>query len=170
MYAIIPIEKEGRIQMIPASLFPLITAIISNLAAQIAKTIVYYYKSGEWDMHWVIASGGFPSSHSSTVTALAMSIGIQEGFNSALFAVTTIFAFIVMYDACHVRYYSGKNIELVQQLIKDLKDEAQINIAYDEPIYKENLKTVLGHKFTEVVGGFIVGLIVPILICPLFLR
>lgn len=170
MYAIIQIEKEGRIQMIPASLFPLITAIISNLAAQIAKTIVYYYKSGEWDMHWVIASGGFPSSHSSTVTALAMSIGIQEGFNSALFAVTTIFAFIVMYDACHVRYYSGKNIELVQQLIKDLKDEAQINIAYDEPIYKENLKTVLGHKFTEVVGGFIVGLIVPILICPLFLR
>lgn len=170
MYAIIRIEKEGRIQMIPASLFPLITAIISNLAAQIAKTIVYYYKSGEWDMHWVIASGGFPSSHSSTVTALAMSIGIQEGFNSALFAVTTIFAFIVMYDACHVRYYSGKNIELVQQLIKDLKDEAQINIAYDEPIYKENLKTVLGHKFTEVVGGFIVGLIVPILICPLFLR
>ena len=156
--------------MIPASLFPLITAIISNLAAQIAKTIVYYYKSGEWDMHWVIASGGFPSSHSSTVTALAMSIGIQEGFNSALFAVTTIFAFIVMYDACHVRYYSGKNIELVQQLIKDLKDEAQINIAYDEPIYKENLKTVLGHKFTEVVGGFIVGLIVPTLICPLFLR
>lgn len=156
--------------MIPASLFPLITAIISNLAAQIAKTIVYYYKSGEWDMHWVIASGGFPSSHSSTVTSLAMSIGIQEGFNSALFAVTTIFAFIVMYDACHVRYYSGKNIELVQQLIKDLKDEAQINIAYDEPIYKENLKTVLGHKFTEVVGGFIVGLIVPILICPLFLR
>ena len=68
-----------------------------------------------------------------------MAIGMQEGFNSALFAVTTIFAFIVMYDACHVRYYSGKNIELV-------------------------------HKFTEVVGGFVVGIIVPLLICPLFLR
>lgn len=99
-----------------------------------------------------------------------MAVGMQEGFNSALFAVTTIFAFIVMYDACHVRYYSGKNIELVQQLIKDLKDEAQINIGYDEPIYKEQLKAVLGHKFTEVVGGFVVGIIVPLLICPLFLR
>ena len=65
---------------------------------------------------------------------------------------------------------SGKNIELVQQLIKDLKDEAQINIGYDEPIYKEQLKAVLGHKFTEVVGGFVVGIIVPLLICPLFLR
>lgn len=156
--------------MIPASLFPLVTAIISNIIAQIAKTIVYFYKSGEWDLHWVIASGGFPSSHSSTVTGLAMAIGMLEGFNSVLFAVTTIFAFIVMYDACHVRYYSGKNIELVQQLIKDLKDEAKINIEYDEPIYKEQLKAVLGHKFTEVVGGFVVGIIVPLLICPLFLR
>ncbi|MDX8417415.1 MAG: divergent PAP2 family protein [Absicoccus sp.] len=154
---------------IPASLFPLVTALVCNLIAQVLKTIFYYLKSGEWDLHWVVASGGFPSSHSSTVTGLSMAIGIQEGFNSALFAVTAIFAFIVMYDACHVRYYSGKNIELTQQLIKDLKDEAQINIDYDEPIYKEQLKAVLGHKFTEVIGGFIIGLLVPLFISPLFL-
>ena len=154
---------------IPASLFPLVTALVCNLIAQVLKTIFYYLKSGEWDLHWVVASGGFPSSHSSTVTGLSMAIGIQEGFNSALFAVTAIFAFIVMYDACHVRYYSGKNIELTQQLIKDLKDEAQINIDYDEPIYKEQLKAVLGHKFTEVIGGFIIGLLVPVFISPLFL-
>lgn len=154
---------------IPASLFPLVTALVCNLIAQVLKTIFYYLKSGEWDLHWVVASGGFPSSHSSTVTGLSMAIGIQEGFNSALFAVTAIFAFIVMYDACHVRYYSGKNIELTQQLIKDLKDEAKINIDYDEPIYKEQLKAVLGHKFTEVIGGFIIGLLIPFIISPLFL-
>ena len=154
---------------IPASLFPLVTALVCNLIAQVLKTIFYYLKSGEWDLHWVVASGGFPSSHSSTVTGLSMAIGIQEGFNSALFAVTAIFAFIVMYYACHVRYYSGKNIELTQQLIKDLKDEAKINIDYDEPIYKEQLKAVLGHKFTEVIGGFIIGLLIPLIISPLFL-
>ena len=154
---------------IPASLFPLVTSLFCNLIAQVLKTIFYYLKSGEWDLHWVVASGGFPSSHSSTVTGLSMAIGIQEGFNSALFAVTAIFAFIVMYDACHVRYYSGKNIELTQQLIKDLKDEAKINIDYDEPIYKEQLKAVLGHKFTEVIGGFIIGLLIPLIISPLFL-
>ena len=154
---------------IPASLFPLVTALVCNLIAQVLKTIFYYLKSGEWDLHWVVASGGFPSSHSSTVTGLSMAIGIQEGFNSALFAVTAIFAFIVMYDACHVRYYSGKNIELTQQLIKDLKDEAKINIDYDEPIYKEQLKAVLGHKFTEVIGGFIIGLLIPLIISTLFL-
>ena len=153
--------------MIPSSLFPLVTALLSNILAQVGKTVVYYYRTGKWDLHWVIASGGFPSSHSSTVTSLSMAIGIQEGFDSAIFAVTAIFSFIVMYDACHVRYYSGKNIELTQQLVKDL--QAMTNLRFDDPIYQEKLKNVLGHKFVEVIGGFILGLIVPLVLSPLFL-
>ena len=153
--------------MIPSSLYALVTALLSNILAQVLKTVVYYYRTGKWDLHWVIASGGFPSSHSSTVTALSLSIGIQEGFDSAIFAVTTIFSFIVMYDACHVRYYSGKNIELTQQLVKDLREMTGLH--FDDPIYQEKLKNVLGHKFVEVIGGFVVGLAVPLILCPLFL-
>lgn len=153
--------------MIPSSLYPLVTALLSNILAQVLKTVVYYYRTGKWDFHWVIASGGFPSSHSSTVTAVSLSIGIQEGFDSAIFAVTTIFSFIVMYDACHVRYYSGKNIELTQQLVKDLREMTGLH--FDDPIYQEKLKNVLGHKFVEVIGGFVVGLAVPLILCPLFL-
>ena len=143
--------------MIPSSLYPLVTALLSNILAQVLKTVVYYYRTGKWDFHWVLASGGFPSSHSSTVTALPLSI----------FAVTTIFSFIVMYDACHVRYYSGKNIELTQQLVKDLREMTGLH--FDDPIYQEKLKNVLGHKFVEVIGGFVVGLAVPLILCPLFL-
>ena len=153
--------------MIPSSLYPLVTALLSNILAQVLKTVVYYYRTGKWDFHWVLASGGFPSSHSSTVTSLSLSIGIQEGFDSAIFAVTTIFSFIVMYDACHVRYYSGKNIELTQQLVKDLREMTGLH--FDDPIYQEKLKNVLGHKFVEVIGGFVVGLAVPLILCPLFL-
>ena len=153
--------------MIPSSLYPLVTALLSNILAQVLKTVVYYYRTGKWDFHWVIASGGFPSSHSSTVTALSLSIGIQEGFDSAIFAVTTIFSFIVMYDACHVRYYSGKNIELTQQLVKDLREMTGLH--FDDPIYQEKLKNVLGHKFVEVIGGFVVGLAVLLILCPLIL-
>lgn len=153
--------------MIPSSLFPLVTALLSNILAQVGKTVVYYYRTGKWDLHWVIASGGFPSSHSSTVTALSLSIGMQEGFDSAIFAVTCIFSFIVMYDACHVRYYSGKNIELTQQLVKDLRE--MTGLRFDDSIYQEKLKNVLGHKFIEVIGGFVVGLVVPLILCPLFL-
>lgn len=148
------------------SLYPLAAALIANIIAQAAKVFSHYYRTGEWNLRWVIASGGFPSSHSSTVTALSVAVGIQEGFDSALFAVAAVFAFIVMYDACHVRYYTGKNIELTQRLVTDLQE--MTGLKFSDPVYQEKLKTVLGHKVVEVFGGLIVGLIVPFLLAPLF--
>ncbi len=138
------------------SLFPLVTALLSNGIAQILKPFFNYIRYKRFDIHQALSSGGFPSSHTSTVVALSISIGFLEGFNSTIFSACAIFAFIVIYDAFNVRYYAGKNIQLTQQLISDLDDEG---ITFDNPIYKERFKTVLGHKFVEVVGGFIVGII-----------
>jgi hypothetical protein len=36
-----------------------------------------------------------PSSHSATVVALAVAVGLQEGFGSSLFATAAIFASVV---------------------------------------------------------------------------
>ena len=148
------------------SLFILVTSLLSNVIAQISKMFVYYYRTGKWDIHWCLASGGFPSSHSSTVTTLSLCVGFIEGFGSSIFAITCVFSFIVMYDACHVRYYTGKNIELTQQLIKDLS--TMMGLRFDDPIYQEKLKTILGHKLVEVVGGFILGLIIALILWPFF--
>ena len=70
----------------------------------------------------------FPSSHSSTVTALSISIGLSEGFDSALFAITCVFSFIVVYDAANVRYYAGKNIQLTKQLISEFGRNERLKI------------------------------------------
>ncbi|MDD7282052.1 divergent PAP2 family protein [Floccifex sp.] len=150
----------------PDSVYLLVASLISNLIAQVSKMFVYYYRTGEWDLEQVLASGGFPSSHSSTVTTLSVAVGLQHGFDSSLFAITCVFSFIVMYDACHVRYYTGKNIELTQQLIKDLKTIT--NLRFDDPIYHEKLKTILGHKLIEVVGGFFLGIAVAFALWPIF--
>lgn len=153
--------------MLPSTLFPLLTALFSAFLAQVLKIPVHYYRTGSWDPSQAVSSGGFPSSHSSTVCALSMAVGLQDGFTSSLFAVTVVFSCIVMYDACHVRYYTGKNIELTQELIKDLRKSGSLPL--NSPLYSQKLKTVLGHKFVEVFGGFLLGLIVPFLFAPVFL-
>ncbi|MFR6317839.1 MAG: divergent PAP2 family protein, partial [[Clostridium] innocuum] len=102
--------------------------------------------------------GGFPSSHSSTVTALTIAIGMNEGFDSALFAITCVFSFIVIYDAANVRYYAGRNIQLTKQLISDL--ETLKGLKFNDPIYHEKIKSVLGHKFIEILGGILLGILV----------
>jgi len=140
------------------NMYPFWAAISANLIAQLLKPTLLYYHSREWKPHLAIESGGLPSSHTSTVTALAVAVGIQDKFSSTSFAIALILALIVCYDAANVRYYAGQNIQITQQLIKDIQILTQTKL--DDPIYMLKVKEVLGHKWIEVVGGVAVGLIV----------
>ncbi|RZR71121.1 hypothetical protein BHM03_00003709 [Ensete ventricosum] len=53
------------------------------------------YKERRWDAKQLIGSGGMPSSHSATVIALAVAIGIQDGLGSSTFATAMMFASVV---------------------------------------------------------------------------
>lgn len=143
------------------SFYPLAVALVCNLLAQILKPIVLYLRTKKFDIHQCIACGGFPSSHSSTVTGLTVAIGLCEGFNSTLFAITCVFSFIVIYDAANVRYYAGRNIQLTQQLIHDL--EGLKELKFSDPIYQEKIKSVLGHKYVEVLGGMVLGVVIAVI-------
>lgn len=104
--------------------------------------------------------GGMPSSHTATVISLSTCIGALEGFNSTMFAVAGVFAFITMFDAFMVRLPVEKLTEafdVVREAVlgKDIK----------------KLKKVEGHTIPEIIGGFIVGSGVAILFLkfsPLF--
>ncbi|MDE6475366.1 MAG: divergent PAP2 family protein [Erysipelotrichaceae bacterium] len=139
-------------------MFALWAALLANLIAQLLKPVFLYMRTKKFDIHQTIACGGFPSSHSSTVAALTSAVAIIEGIESTLFAVTCIFSFIVIYDAVNVRYYAGKNIQLTKQLISDLETMSKLH--FSDPIYQEKLKSVLGHRLVEAVGGCILGILV----------
>ena len=142
------------------TMYPFWSAILSAVLAQLLKPIVHYMKTGKWNLWLIKDSGGMPSSHTALVTALALSVGLQEAFSSTIFAVTAALAVIVIYDAANVRYYSGQNIKVTQQLVKDVQEE--LNTEFTNPIYQIKLKDVLGHKWMEVVGGGVLGAFVAI--------
>lgn len=140
------------------NMYPFWAAIVANLLTQGLKPLVVYKNTKVWDSKLFVESGGFPSSHTSTVVALALAVGLQERFSSTNFAVAALFALIVMYDAANVRYYAGQNIQITQQLIKDIQILTEIKL--DDPIYLSKVKEVLGHKWFEVIGGGLLGLII----------
>jgi len=143
-------------------MYPFWAAVIANLTAQVIKPILRYARTGDWQPHLIIESGGFPSSHTSTFSALALAVGIQENFNSTIFAVTLMVSFVIAYDAANVRYYAGQNIQITQQLIKDIQELTATK--FDDPIYALKIKEVLGHKWIEVFAGIIWGLFIALLI------
>lgn len=124
-------------------------AFFSWCTAQLIKLIINFCKTKKIDLHYFHSTGSWPSAHSATVSGLATSIGLKEGFGSSLFAFACTYAIITMFDACTLRLNSGKNAATLNSLIKQLGKE-------DE--YKQ-LKENQGHTKSEVWGGLFVGII-----------
>lgn len=75
---------------------------------QTLKVIVDLIKNKKFNFKRVFGAGGMPSSHSAVVCSLAVLIGKEYGFNSGIFAISLIFAFVVMYDAAGIRRAARK--------------------------------------------------------------
>ncbi|KAK3144428.1 hypothetical protein QOZ80_4AG0312920 [Eleusine coracana subsp. coracana] len=135
--------------------YPLVSGLLGFAVAQSCKFFTIWYKENRWDARQFIASGGMPSSHSATVTALAVSIEIQEGFRSATFATALIFALVVMHDAFGVRLHAGKQAEVLNQIVYELP--------VDHPLAETKpLREILGHTVPQVVAGCILGILMAV--------
>uniref|UniRef100_A0A0D9ZMD6 Uncharacterized protein n=1 Tax=Oryza glumipatula TaxID=40148 RepID=A0A0D9ZMD6_9ORYZ len=122
--------------------YPLVAALVAFALAQSSKFFTTWFKEKRWDARQLIASGGMPSSHSATVTALAVAIGIQEGYRSATFATSVIIACVVMHDAFGVRLHAGKQAEVLNQIVYELPEEHPLSET-------KPLREILGHTVPQ---------------------
>lgn len=91
------------------------TVPLSHAAVSlICSVLKQRYKENRWDPKQLIGSGGMPSSHSATVTALAVAIGFQDGFNCSLFATATIFASVVGYQFYITTHVPSEEVLLLE--------------------------------------------------------
>jgi len=134
----------------------LISAVVAWLVAQGLKVIINFSLHRTFDPGFLFSSGGFPSSHSATVTALATGVGKYYGWSSPIFAIAIVFAMIVMYDAAGVRRAAGKQAEVINKLVADLYQ--QMSHLSLERLTQERLKELIGHTPIEVLAGAIVGI------------
>ena len=121
------------------------------LLAQIIKVPIDRARTGHTNWSLLISTGGMPSSHSTLVCALATAVGIQDGFDSAAFALAVILAAVVSYDAAGIRRAAGRHANVINQLIEEL--------SHGHPLRDEQMKEILGHSPGEVLGGAFFGVI-----------
>ncbi len=138
----------------------LLAALLPWALAQIIKPPLNYLMHREWDWSLLLSAGGMPSSHSALVTGAFMGVGLQEGFNSPLFAVAFVVAMIVVYDATGVRRHAGDQARVINLMIDELLT--------GHPLAEKELKEVLGHTPREVLGGIILGMAIAYLTINVF--
>ena len=92
-----------------------------------------------------------PSGHSATVGGLAMMCALREGFGSPIFAIAFVLATIVCHDAMNVRYESGKQAEILNDLVEWFNDTMKVGFT------EKKLKEFLGHTPLQVLVGVLLG-------------
>ena len=136
----------------------LFAGAIAWLLSQVSKAIIYLIinKRFQWDR--LFGDGGMPSSHSATVTAVAISTGLTAGWDSAIFAVAAVLALIVMHDAMGVRQETGKQAKVINSMVELLN-----SLGRGELTPEETLKEFVGHTRRQVVVGAVLGAVVALL-------
>jgi len=128
----------------------ILALLFAGFGTQLIKILVFWFKHKRLTLHDLIVSGGMPSSHSAFVISLATMIYLVEGSSTA-FAVSLVFAIIVIRDAFGVRRSVGEEGNVLLEVLKKLKIKKRIHYS-------------LGHTPLQVLVGSLIGFVVSLLV------
>ena len=130
---------------------PLLLALGCSLAAQVTKFLVTLITERRVNFKRLVELGGMPSAHSASVAALSTGVALEAGVHSPLFGVTCFYSLMTMYDAAGIRRSAGKQAEVLNRIVDDLKIERRVR--------EERLLELLGHTPFEVLVGATFGVL-----------
>ena len=137
----------------------IVIPFLGIIFSQIIKFILESIKERRLCIERLIAgSGGMPSTHSSFVSSFTTIVYLEYGLSSIYFAMSLIFSLVIIYDSMGVRYETGKQAELLNDIVEKMKFNKKI----------EELKEKVGHKPIEVLCGVLLGISVALIFFELF--
>ncbi len=121
--------------------------------AQLLKVIITLVQKKRLKLRYLFASGGMPSAHSATVSALATSVAMIQGIGSVTFGIVAILALIVMYDAAGVRRSVGRQSVVLNRIVQEFRFRRPITEV------ERDLREFIGHTPFQVIAGAALGII-----------
>ena len=134
--------------------FALMSAVLIQLLCQLFKVVYYSLKNGRLQIRHFFSAGGMPSAHTAFVASLTVSIGLNAGLDSEVFAVAFVFSVIIVYDILRVRATVQRHSEILSALM------GERGVGRDALRLKGTgfrLQPAIGHTPAEVLVGAVVG-------------
>ena len=130
-----------------------IVIIVSLLLSQSIKYFIQLLKGRNFDhVRQLYASGNMPSTHSTSVVALLVVIGLKDGTDSGLFGVALLLSIIVMYDTVILRRSVGDQGMAIQEVIRSLKSGITLP------------RAAKGHTPLELIAGALLGVTIGVVV------
>ncbi|MBU2535848.1 MAG: divergent PAP2 family protein [Chloroflexi bacterium] len=131
----------------------IIASVCAWALAQSIKVLIGLIRKRQIDLRYFVSTGGMPSAHSATVSALATAVAMVEGISSVAFGISVILAVIVMYDAAGVRQSVSRQAIILNRIIAELRDRRPI------AELEHDLRVYIGHTPFQVIVGSAIGII-----------
>ncbi|HEV2148352.1 MAG TPA: divergent PAP2 family protein [Longimicrobiaceae bacterium] len=128
---------------------PLALALLAMLTAQGFKFLRALVVRRRADFTRLVGTGGMPSAHAASVTALTTAVGLGAGWDTPLFGATAFFSLVFMYDATGIRRAAGMQARILNRMLEELKDYHTLK--------PQRLSELLGHTPFEVLVGAVYG-------------
>ncbi len=135
----------------------LLLPIIAFSIAQGTKFIIKTRKQKKFSFRNIFAYSDMPSGHTSVVVALSTIIGLSQGVESAMFAISFVFTTIVITDAIGFRNYLGQHGQTLNILVKDLDEDDFLDDTYPKLLEK------IGHTPLQAIMGAFIGFTVSLI-------
>jgi len=134
-------------------------AIVAGSLAQLIKVVATSVRESRFAWPRFFDTGGMPSSHTAVVSALTAAIGWIAGLRSDLFSICLIFSLYFIAEAGGLRQDVGRHARALNALIDALREHSSVN--------QQRLKELVGHTWTEVGGGLLLGVAIGLLFANL---
>jgi acid phosphatase family membrane protein YuiD len=127
--------------------------LIPFTAYLVSQTMKFFTggQNGRLSLKSFFSYSGMPSTHTAIVVSFAGIIALEEGVRSPVFAMSLIFATIVIRDAVGIRQYLGQHSKVINSLVKDLNDDLLLDGEYPKLLER------IGHTPAQVAVGALVG-------------
>lgn len=140
----------------------ILSAITAFVIAQGAKVLIRAARGKKITYRDIFAYSDMPSGHTAVVVALTTAIALSDGFYSPLFAISFVFATIVIVDAIGLRNYLGQHGKTLNILVKDLREDAFLDNTYPKLLER------IGHTPLQVLVGGLIGVAVSVIAYLIF--
>lgn len=148
---------------------------VAWLVSGTVKFILNYIRFGS-EARQRMGNGGFPSTHTTVVTATIALIGFREGFTTPIFSLGLAFLLLTVIDAMGLRRAVGAQAAILNRLVALLgRDNAeqlqapahQVPPTLGGPSQRPDagkpapvhLREQQGHTPLEVLGGLVLGVL-----------
>ena len=129
----------------------LLSVIIACFVAQGLKPFIRLVKKGVFEFKEAFNSGGMPSSHTASISAVATSLYLLEGVSN-LFIFSFVIAVVIFIDAVRVRQAVGKQADLLNKISKKLDFNSK------------RLRELIGHTPLEALVGVVLGVLIALIV------